>query len=165
MNSQIFNNLDKLDLDILDILIKDCKTPYLEIARMCHVSGGTIHVRMKKMEDLGILLGYNLLLDLPKLGFDVCCFVGIFTNGASSLPEIIKEMQKINEIVELHLTTGDFEIFIKVICRNITHLQDILINHINKIRGIHRTNTFISLSQKINRNIILNWNSIHLLNI
>lgn len=165
MNSQIFNNLDKLDLDILDILIKDCKTPYLEIARMCHVSGGTIHVRMKKMEDLGILLGYNLLLDLPKLGFDVCCFVGIFTNGASSLSEIIKEMQKINEIVELHLTTGDFEIFIKVICRNITHLQDILINHINKIKGIHITNTFISLSQKINRNIILNWNSIHLLNI
>lgn len=156
MDSQIFNNLDKLDLDILDILIKDCKTPYLEIARLCHVSGGTIHVRMKKMEDLGILLGYNLLLDLPKLGFDVCCFVGIFTNNASSIPEIIEELHKINEIIELHLTTGDFEILIKVICKNIAHLQDILINHINIIKGIHKTKTFISLSQKINRTIVLN---------
>ena len=44
--------LDDLDLQILDILIKDCRTPYLEIARMCHVSGGTIHVRIKKMEEL-----------------------------------------------------------------------------------------------------------------
>ena len=49
--------LDDLDLQILDILIKDCRTPYLEIARLCHVSGGTIHVRMKKMEELGIIKG------------------------------------------------------------------------------------------------------------
>ncbi len=41
-------HLDELDLQILDLLIKDCRTPYLEIARICHVSGGTIHVRMKK---------------------------------------------------------------------------------------------------------------------
>ena len=69
--------LDDLDLQILDILIKDCRTPYLEIARLCHVSGGTIHVRMKKMEELGIIKGTKILLNLPKLGYDVCCFVGI----------------------------------------------------------------------------------------
>ena len=49
--------LDELDLQILELLIKDCRTPYLEIARICHVSGGTIHVRMKKMEDMGIIKG------------------------------------------------------------------------------------------------------------
>lgn len=152
---QVFNNLDKLDLDILDILVKDCKKPYLEIARMCHVSGGTIHVRMKKMEDMGIIIGHNLLLNLPKLGFDVCCFIGIFTDNASSLTDIIKEIQKINEVTELHLTTGDFEILIKIVCKNISHLQDILINKINKVNGVHRTNTFISLGQRINRNIVL----------
>lgn len=155
MDKQIFNNLDKLDLNILDILIKDCKKPYLEIARLCHVSGGTIHVRMKKMEDMGIILGYNLLLDLPKLGFDVCCFVGIITDNKSSLNKIINEMQKINEVLELHLTTGNFEILIKLICKNILHLQEILVNKISKINGIHTTNTFISLGQKINKNIII----------
>ena len=56
--------LDDLDLQILDILIKDCRTPYLEIARLCHVSGGTIHVRMKKMEELGIIKGTKILLNL-----------------------------------------------------------------------------------------------------
>lgn len=74
-------HLDELDLQILDILIKDCSTPYLEIARICHVSGGTIHVRMKKMEDLGIIKGTRILLNLPKLGYDVTCFVGIHVNS------------------------------------------------------------------------------------
>ena len=60
--------LDELDLQILELLIKDCRTPYLEIARICHVSGGTIHVRMKKMEDMGIIKGSRILLDLAKLG-------------------------------------------------------------------------------------------------
>ncbi|EIA30267.1 AsnC-family transcriptional regulator [Candidatus Arthromitus sp. SFB-5] len=155
MNSQVFNNLDKLDLDILGILIKDCKTPYLEIARMCHVSGGTIHVRMKKMEDMGILLGYNLSLDLTKLGFDICCFVAIYTDSTSYIQDVINDLQNINEITELHVTTGDFEILTKVICKNIEHLQDMLVNKINKIKGINRTNTFISLIQKINRNVLL----------
>ena len=59
-------HLDELDLQILELLIKDCRTPYLEIARICHVSGGTIHVRMKKMEDLGIIRGSRIVLNLPN---------------------------------------------------------------------------------------------------
>ena len=86
--------LDDLDLQILDILIKDCRTPYLEIARMCHVSGGTIHVRMKKMEELNIIKGSRILLNLPKLGYDVCCFVGIYIDKTSSYTEVVNEMSQ-----------------------------------------------------------------------
>ena len=86
--------LDDLDLQILDILIKDCRTPYLEIARMCHVSGGTIHVRMKKMEELNIIKGSRILLNLPKLGYDVCCFVGIYIDKTSSYTEVVNEMSR-----------------------------------------------------------------------
>ena len=60
-------HLDELDLQILDILIKDCRTPYLEIARICHVSGGTIHVRMKKMEDLEQREIHNQMLTIMQL--------------------------------------------------------------------------------------------------
>lgn len=147
--------LDDLDLQILDILIKDCRTPYLEIARICHVSGGTIHVRMKKMEDMGIIEGTRILLNLPKLGYDVCCFVGIYVDKTSSFQYVFDEMSKIKEVVELHLTTGDYSIFGKVVCKNISDLQDLLMNKINTIDGIQRTHTFVSLSQPINRNIQL----------
>lgn len=147
--------LDELDFQILDILVKDCRTPYLEIARLCHVSGGTIHVRMKKMEELGIIKGSRILLNLPKLGYDVCCFVGIYVDKTSSFNAVFDELSKINEVVELHLTTGDYSVFAKVICKNITDLQDILLNKINVITGIQRTDTIISLNQPIDRNITI----------
>lgn len=147
--------LDELDLQILDLLIKDCRTPYLEIARICHVSGGTIHVRMKKMEDLGIIKGTRILINLPKLGYDVCCFVGIYVDKASSFQNVFDELNKIKEVVELHLTTGDYSVFAKVICKNISDLQDILLNKINPIQGIQRTDTIISLNQPIDRNITI----------
>ena len=135
------SHLDELDLQILELLIKDCRTPYLEIARICHVSGGTIHVRMKKMEDLGIIRGSRIVLNLPKLGYDVCCFVGIYVDTTSSFNSVLDQMSNIKEVVELHLTTGDYSMFAKIVCSNIA--------------GVQRTDTFVSLSQPIDRNISL----------
>lgn len=152
MNLQI-NGLDDLDLQILDILVKDSRTPYLEIARQCHVSGGTIHVRMKKMEEMGIIKGTKLILNNPKLGYDVCCFIGIYLDKAATYTNVLDSMKEIKEIVELYYITGEFSIFAKVICKSIDDLQDLLINKIQMINGIQRTNTFISLSQPIDRNI------------
>lgn len=153
-NSQI-PQLDDLDLQILDILIKDCRTPYLEIARICHVSGGTIHVRMNKMEDLGIIRGSRILVNLPKLGYDVCCFVGIHVDKSSSFQAVCDDLGKINEVVELHIVTGGYSLFAKLVCKNIADLQDVLMNKVNVIDGIERTDTLISLSQPIDRNISL----------
>lgn len=148
-------HLDELDLQILELLIKDCRTPYLEIARICHVSGGTIHVIMKKMEDMGIIKGSRIVLNLPKLGYDVCCFVGIYVDKTSSFNSVFDQMSHIKEVVELHLTTGDYSMFAKIVCKNISDLQDVLLNKINNIDGISRTDTFVSLSQPIDRNITL----------
>ncbi|WP_294156289.1 Lrp/AsnC ligand binding domain-containing protein [uncultured Clostridium sp.] len=148
-------HLDELDFQILELLIKDCRTPYLEIARICHVSGGTIHVRMKKMEDMGIIKGSRIVLNLPKLGYDVCCFVGIYVDKTSSFNSVFDKMSNIKEVVELHLTTGDYSMFAKIVCRNISDLQDVLLNKINNIDDISRTDTFVSLSQPIDRNISL----------
>ncbi|MDP4178791.1 MAG: Lrp/AsnC ligand binding domain-containing protein [Bacillota bacterium] len=147
--------LDDLDYQILDILIKDSRTPFLEIARQCHVSGGTVHVRMKKMEDMGIIKGTKLIIDNSKLGYDVCCFIGIFLDKASNFNVVFDEMKKIKEVVELHYTTGEYSIFIKVICKNIAHLQELLMTKLQAIDGVQRTDTFISLSQLIDRNIEL----------
>lgn len=151
----ISTQLDELDLQILDILIKDCRTPYLEIARICHVSGGTIHVRMKKMEDLGIIKGTRIILNLPKLGYDVTCFVGITVNATTSYTNVFDELTGIKEVVEMHLLTGNYSILAKVICKNISDLQEILMNKINTIEGVNKTDTYISLSQPIDRNIQL----------
>lgn len=155
MESNTSLKLDDLDFQILNILFTDSRTPFLEIARQCDVSGGTIHVRMKKMEDLGIIKGTKLIVDPSKLGYDVCCFIGIHLEKASCFNSVLEEMKKINEIVELHYTTGSYSILMKVLCKNMSHLQDLIMNKIQSIDGVQSTNTFISLLKPIDRNLQL----------
>ena len=155
MDGVCCQQLDDLDFQILSILFNDSRTPYLEIARQCHVSGGTIHVRMKKMEDVGIIKGTKLIVNQAKLGYDVCCFIGIRLDKSSSYSSVLEELKDINEIVELHYTTGDYSIITKILCKNISHLQDLLMNKIHIISGIQSTNTFISLLEPVDRNIKL----------
>jgi len=149
------SGLDDLDYQILNVLIKDSRISYLEIARQFHVSGGTIHVRMNKMQEMGLIKGTKLILDTSKLGYDVCCFIGIFLDKASSYPDVLEQLREIKEIVELHYTTGAYSVFIKVICKSIPNLQDLLMNKLQVISGIQSTDTFITLSQPIDRSISL----------
>ncbi len=155
MDGVCCQQLDELDLQILSILFNDSRTPFLEIARQCHVSGGTIHVRMKKMEDMGLIKGTKLMVDNSKLGYDVCCFVGIRLDKSSSYSNVLEKLEAINEIIELHYTTGDYSILVKLLCKNISHLQDLLMNKIHSIAGIQSTSIFMSLLKPIDRNIKL----------
>lgn len=149
------SEIDNLDIQILSILMKNATTPYTEIAKELIVSGGTIHVRMKKLEDLGIIKGANLEINPQKLGYDVCAFLGIFLEKGSQYNEAVKQLKTVNEIVELHYTTGSWSIFAKIICRDTTHLREILNEQIQSVQGIQRTETFISLEESIKRQISL----------
>jgi Lrp/AsnC family transcriptional regulator for asnA, asnC and gidA len=149
------SEIDNLDIQILSILMKNATTPYTEIAKELIVSGGTIHVRMKKLEDLGIIKGANLEINPQKLGYDVCAFLGIFLEKGSQYNNAVKQLKTVNEIVELHYTTGSWSIFAKIICRDTTHLREILNEQIQSVEGIQRTETFISLEESIKRQIIL----------
>jgi Lrp/AsnC family transcriptional regulator for asnA, asnC and gidA len=143
--------IDKLDRQILSMLMKNAKMAYTEIAKKLYVSGGTIHVRMKKLEDAGIVQGYNLSIDHTELGFDVSAFLGIYLDKSSLYDQVAKELERIPEIVAAHYTTGLYNIFARVICKDTNHLRMVLNDKIQKIEGIQRTETFISLQESINR--------------
>ncbi|MEL6636851.1 MAG: Lrp/AsnC ligand binding domain-containing protein [Bacteroidota bacterium] len=145
--------IDSTDRKILSILMKDAKKPYTEIAKEIHVSGGTVHVRMRKMESMGIVQGSHLSIDYTKLGYDVSAFLGIYLEQSSLYDEVAQALQAIPEVVGAHYTTGNYGIFAKVICRDTNHLRDVLHDKIQRIAGIQRTETFISLDESINRPI------------
>lgn len=147
-------DIDKLDHQILSILMRNVKIPYTEIAKKLQVSGGTIHVRMKKLEESGIVNGYHLSVNPEKLGYDITAFLGIYLDKSSHYTSAIAGLNKINEIVSAHYTTGLYNIFTKVICRDTNHLRDVL-HAIQEIPGIQRTETFISLEAGIERNLFL----------
>ncbi len=146
-------NLDEIDKKILSILMKNAKTPYTDIAKEIHVSGGTVHVRMNKMEEMGLVKGASLTVDYEKLGYDVAAFLGIYLNKSSMYDDVASELAKIPEVVGAHYTTGAYSIFAKIICKNTNHLRDVLHDKIQPIQGIQRTETFISLQESINRSI------------
>ena len=147
--------LDELDKKILSILMKNAKKPYNEIGQELFVSGGTIHVRMNKMESMGIVKNYSLIIDHSKLGFDVVAFLGVYLDKSSLYDEVATALGEIPEVVGAHYTTGLYGIFAKIVCRDTNHLKDVLHDKIQKIKGIQRTETFISLEESIDRPIQL----------
>ncbi len=145
--------IDKLDLQILSMLMANAQMPYTEIAKKLVVSGGTVHVRMKKLTSLGIVKGSHLEIDAGMLGYDICAFVGMFLEKGSLYNRIVKQLQEIPEITEIHYTTGRYGIFLKIISQNTRELRSVLNDKIQPIDGIQRTETFISLEESLKRPI------------
>lgn len=146
-----YADIDQLDRRILAILMKDAVVPYTEIAKQMDVSAGTIHVRMKKMIEMGLVTGSQLTIDPSLAGFDICAFIGIFLEKGSVYENVKEQMKTIPEIVEMHYTTGVYSIFAKVLCRDTAHLRFVLNEKVQAIPGIQRTETFITLEQGFSR--------------
>lgn len=145
--------IDNVDLKILALLTEDAKMPYTEVAKKVFVSGGTVHVRMRKMEEMGIVRGTTLRMDYSKMGYDITAFLGIYLEKSSLYDQVIKKLVLISEVVKIHYTTGNYNIFVKLHCKDTRHLKDVLHDKIQQIEGIERTETMISLEESLDRHI------------
>ena len=146
-------NIDKLDLSIIQQLMHDASLSYAELGKQLFVSAGTIHVRIKKLQEAGVVKGTRLKADLKQLGYDVIAFIGIYLKESSLYDTVAKDLQKIPEIVRLNYTTGKYSMFAEIVCKDITQLRYVLHDQLQKIKGIERTETFISLDESFNRNV------------
>ncbi|GAA81874.1 transcriptional regulator AsnC [Pseudoalteromonas sp. BSi20495] len=146
--------IDNLDKQILHALMANARTAYAELAKRFNVSAGTIHVRIEKMKQAGIITGTQLTINTKRLGYDVCCFIGINLNNARDYPQTLIKLEALEEVVEAYYTTGNYSIFIKVMTKSIDHLQDVLINKIQAIEAIQSTETLISLQNPISRTVM-----------
>ncbi|MGE7773515.1 MULTISPECIES: Lrp/AsnC ligand binding domain-containing protein [Chitinophaga] len=146
-------NIDKLDLQIISEMMSNAEISYADLGKKLFVSGGTIHVRMKKLQELGIVKGTRLHVDLKMIGYDVIAFIGIFLEKSSMYDTVAKELRKLPEIVRLNYTTGGWSMFAEIICKDISNLRRVLHDELQKIKGIERTETFISLEESFTRTI------------
>jgi Lrp/AsnC family transcriptional regulator, regulator for asnA, asnC and gidA len=146
-------NIDKLDLEIIQQVTQDASISYAELGKKLFVSPGTIHVRIKKMQDAGIISGMRFHVDLKQLGYDVIAFIGIYLEKSSLYDTVARELKKIPEIVRMNYTTGNYSIFAEIVCRDIAQLRTVLHDELQKIKGIERTETFISLEESLNRGV------------
>lgn len=145
--------VDGIDKTILNHLMEDAKKPILEIARSIGITGAAIHQRLRKLEKSGLIEGSKLIIDPRVLGFRTMAFVGVYLDKAVSNPQAVKKLKEIPEVIECHYTTGNWSIFLKILCRDNEHLMQVLNKDIQAIEGVSRTETFISLNQQIKRQI------------
>ncbi|MEZ4779428.1 MAG: winged helix-turn-helix transcriptional regulator [Flavobacteriaceae bacterium] len=141
--------LDETDHKILDQLIENTRTPFTDIAKSLDISAGTVHVRVKKMEESGIIIGSSLTLDYEKLGYSFIAYVGVFLHKTSQTQFVLERIYDIPYVTVAHVTTGKFNIFCKIRARDTSHAKEIIYS-IDDIEGVTRTETMISLEESIN---------------
>lgn len=147
--------IDNTDLRILEILRDDAKKPYTEVARKVNVSQGTVHVRMGKLEEAGIVEKTTLKLNYARLGYDITAFIGIFLEKSALYDKVVAKLKEIQEITSIHYTTGNYSMFVKIHCRDTNHLKAVLHDKMQQVDGIERTETMISLEESLDRNLNL----------
>lgn len=146
-------NLDKLDLQIIHEMMETAEISYADLGKKLFVSGGTIHVRIKKLQEYGVVKGTKLNVDIRKLGYDITAFVGIYLEKSSLYDTVAKDLRRIPEIIRLNYTTGNYSMFLEIVCKDINQLRYVLHDELQKIKGIERTETFISLEEDFCRNV------------
>ena len=105
--------LDDTDHKILDMLIENTRIPFTDIAKKLDISAGTVHVRVRKMEDVKLITGSSLTIDYKKLGYSFIAYVGIFLNKTSQTQFVLERINEIPFVTVAHVTTGKFNIFCK----------------------------------------------------
>lgn len=147
--------IDNTDIRILEILRDDAKKPFTEVARRVNVSQGTVHVRMAKLEEAGIVEKTTLKLNYARLGYDITAFIGIYLEKSALYDKVVARLKEIQEITSIHYTTGNYSMFVKIHCRDTNHLKEVLHDKMQQVDGIERTETMISLEESLDRNLNL----------
>lgn len=145
-------HLDATDKEIIYMLMDNAKTSLANISKNVGISTTAVHQRIKKLEQAGVIENSISFLNPRKIGYKVVSYIGVYLDQPSHYKDIVKSLQDINEVVEAHYTTGNYTVFLKVLCKDNDHLMQIL-NKIQVLKGVTRTETFISLEQSISRQL------------
>ena len=147
-------SIDGIDKIIIKHLLEDARTPIQILANKSGISGAAVHQRLKKLEKAQVIKGSQVILNPKILGYKTVAFIGIYLDKAIRNPDAVRKLSGIPEVIECHYTTGNWSIFAKLICRDNEHLMELLNKKIQPVDGVSRTETFISLQEQINRQIV-----------
>lgn len=145
-------HLDSVDKKIIYMLMDNAKTSLAIISKEIGISTTAVHQRIKKLEQAGVIENSISFLNPKKIGYGVISYIGVYLDQPHYYDSVIKSIKAINEVVEAHCTTGNYTVFLKVLCKDNDHLMEIL-KKLQKLEGITRTETYISLEQSINRQL------------
>jgi Lrp/AsnC family transcriptional regulator for asnA, asnC and gidA len=145
--------IDDLDKQILELLQRDARMPFSEIARKLIVSGGTIHQRVDRLKESGIIKGSRIVIDHQLLGMDVTVLLGVHLKSSKDSDKVIKKLKQFPEVIEAYYTTGNFALMVKVVSSSIKDFHSFLSHKFQGISEIQSTESFVCLDTPISRDI------------
>ena len=147
--------IDSLDRKILSRLVEDSRTPFLELARDLKVSGGTIHGRVNKLREQGIVEGSQMMLNYQKLGYGLSAFIGVKVRLTREVSYVKDKLAEFSEITEIYYTTGNFSLMVKAVVKDMAHFHMFLSEKLQSIDPVQSTETFMVLSCHLKRERVL----------
>ncbi|GEM_PF-627569 len=144
--------IDERDFAILDALKENAKQSVFQLAKKTAIPPTTIHNRMRKLKENGVIEGYSIRINHEKLGQAVCALVSVYLNNDALEPSskkggLAKKLSKYSQVDEIFETTGAVDIIVKVYGKNIKEITEFIINNIREIKGVAKTETIIALSE------------------
>jgi len=147
MESVTSKVLDKVDIEILDLLQREAKLSNIEISKRVNLSPPAVHIRIKRLENGGFIKRQVAILDQEKLGFDLLCFIFMSTNihQAEKLDSLENALRSMPEVLECHCLTGEYDYLLKIANRDRKELES-FIRKLNKL-GITKIQTSLALRE------------------
>ncbi|MFB6155999.1 MAG: Lrp/AsnC family transcriptional regulator [Haloferacaceae archaeon] len=136
--------LDDTDREILRILQEDARTPFSEIARRIDMSSATVHDRVGRLEEAGVIEGYHAKVDPAAVGLGTTALVGLRVEQGDER-ETIDRLLDLDTVREVYLTTGEWDVMVRVYAENNDALRELLFENIGSMDGFTRSQTMVIL--------------------
>lgn len=136
-------DIDFTDVEILKILQQDARAPVAEIARQVGMVSSAVHARVKRLEEAGVIVGYEPRLDSAALGFGLTAFVFAASDDRPGHVETADALALLPEVQEVHHITGEDCFLLKVRVRDMEDLARLMRDGIGAIGTVRNTRTTV----------------------
>ncbi len=148
--------IDDIDLKILSLIQKSARTTNAEIARQVEMAPSAVFARTRRLEDRGVIEGYEVRLNPQALGLNLVAFVSVLTEERRGQPDTGQLLAQIPEVQEVYRVAGEDGYLVKLRTTCAEALGRLLQEQINTIAAVRSTKTAIVLQTlKEERNLPL----------
>ena len=141
--------LDKVDKSVLRALQADGRLSNVELARKISLSPPAAHARVRRLEKVGYIRQYTVIVDREKAGYDLLCFIHISLqmHQVTQVEKFREATRKMPEVLECHHITGEYDYLLKVVLRNRKDLERFVVDKLTPIPGVARIHTSLVFTE------------------
>jgi Lrp/AsnC family transcriptional regulator, leucine-responsive regulatory protein len=140
--------MDQKDRQILEVLQSDGRIAHTRLAEIVDLSAPAVLARVRKLEEQGIIKGYQAVVDPDKVGNPVISFIGVTLvhHQREPLEQFAERIAELSEVLEAYHLTGGTDYLLKIAVQDIQAVEDFLVNKLAMIPGVDKVHTSMVLS-------------------